>query len=83
MSYIVPRDIPRTCVECNFSRPIKVFNDEIPCDLEGIYVKAHEKYAFCPLVEVRNDPLFSRGYAEKYLRENPPKGLIMGREVTE
>lgn len=82
MSYIVPRSIPNICKECRFHEKSNDFPDEVICTLENIYVKAAEKYAFCPLVEV-HDPLFDKNSAQKYLRENPPKVVSKRKEVTE
>ena len=83
MSYIVPRSIPKKCIHCDFSKLIVTRDDEIECTLERIYVRPYEKYAFCPLVDIDTGPLFSKGYAEEYLKNNPPKGATVKKEVKE
>lgn len=86
MSYIVPRSIPNNCKECRFHEKSNDFPDEVICTLEHIYVKAAEKYAFCPLVDFcplveAHYPLFDINSAQKYLRENPPKIVSKKKEV--
>ena len=76
MSYIVPRNIPKTCDECPFSAYSPKRNSLV-CTLDDncICVKRDERYAFCRLVEVSRT-LFS-------LRTNLPTDGTTVREVTE
>ena len=88
MSYIVPKDIPKTCGECDFARESTKYDDKVICTLSrsaGItYMVSHQKYAFCPLREVKElQTLFHRENVKKYLQENPPKYVAAEREVTE
>ena len=74
MSYIVPRDIPKTCDECPFAAYSPTRNSLI-CTLDDncLCVERDTRYAFCRLIEVKQS-LFSADNARKFLKENPPKG---------
>ena len=56
MSYIVPRDTPKTCSGCIFSRWSQIYEGKYWCVLnesdEAIYVELHQKSFNCPLIEV-------------------------------
>lgn len=56
MSYIVPRDTPKTCSGCTFSRLSQIYEGKYWCVLnesdEAIYVELHQKSFNCPLVEI-------------------------------
>ena len=56
MSYIVPRDTPKTCSGCIFSRWSQIYEGKYWCVLnesdEAIYVELHQKSFNCPLIEI-------------------------------
>ena len=83
MSYIVPRDIPKTCDECPFSA-YSAKHSSLMCTLDDncLCVERDKRYAFCRLVEVTRS-LFSKENARQYLRTNLPTDGPTVREVTE
>ena len=83
MSYIVPKDIPRTCDECYFSAYSAGHNSLI-CMLDEniLCVERDERYAFCKLIDT-DGTLFRRENAMEYLKDNPSKDGRVDREVTE
>ena len=83
MSYIVPRDIPKTCDECYFSAYSAGHNSLI-CMLDEniLCVERDERYAFCKLIEV-DGSLFNSENVRQYLGSSLPTNVEVVREVTE
>lgn len=83
MSYIVPRDIPKTCGECFFSS-YSVEHNGLLCGLDEniLCVKRDEKYAFCKLIDA-DGTLFSVANVRIYLGSSLPTNGETVREVTE
>lgn len=83
MSYIVPRDIPKTCGECPFSHYSETYNS-LMCALEviNLCVEREERYAFCKLVEAKGT-LFNAENAKRYLGQSSPTSSETAKEVTE
>ena len=84
MSYIVPRERPKTCDECSFSAYSPQYNS-LRCMLSEniLLVKRDARYAFCPLIDIENGPLFDKERARKYLGTNLPANSPVIREATE